>query len=160
MKSGSIKDVRIVGFGPQFRSAYIRMNREWIEKHFVIEAMDIAQLEDAKSNILDRGGEILILLEDGIALGTCALVPHGKDTFELAKMAVDNSARGKGYGDLLIKQAITWAEAKGAHKLYLLSNTVLEPAISLYRKHGFKTLRLGPHPDYKRCNIEMELTLS
>jgi ribosomal protein S18 acetylase RimI-like enzyme len=41
----------------------------------------------------------------------------------------------------------------------LLSNTILNPAISLYQKHGFKTLRQGEHPDYKRCNIEMELQL-
>lgn len=44
-------------------------------------------------------------------------------------------------------------------EITLLSNTILEPAISLYKKHGFETVHLGPHPDYERCNIEMRLML-
>lgn len=66
-------------------------------------------------------------------------------------------ARGKGYGDILMEAAIRWVKKKNAKKLTLLSNTVLAPA--LYKKHGFKTVRLGDHPDYVRCNIEMELDL-
>lgn len=40
-----------------------------------------------------------------------------------------------------------------------LSNTVLAPAIGLYRNHGFETTHLGSHPDYQRCNIVMALQL-
>ena len=74
-------------------------------------------------------------------------------------MAVSTGSRGKGYGDVLMTAAIDWAKAKGANEIILLSNTVLEPAITLYRKHGFKVVHRGPHPGYKRCNIEMCLKL-
>lgn len=151
--------IEITTFRPEFLPAYSALNREWIERYFKIEPMDIAQLERARENILDQGGEIFFVVEDGQAVGTCAMVPHGPGCYELAKMAVAPSTRGKGYGDLLMRKCIAWARAKDAAKIILLSNTVLEPAITLYTKHGFRTTQLGPHPDYERCNIEMELVL-
>jgi GNAT superfamily N-acetyltransferase len=136
----------------------VALNRQWIQTYFKIEAMDIAQLENPYENVLNHG-EIFFLLENEKAVGVCAMIEHGVGCYELAKMAVAPETRGKGYGDRLMEIAVAWARQKGANKVILLSNTILEPAITLYKKHGFKTTHLGPHPDYERCNIEMELVL-
>jgi putative acetyltransferase len=40
--------------------------------------------------------------------------------------------------------------------VHLCSNTILGPAIGLYRKHGFTTRTVGQHPVYTRANIVME----
>src|SRR6185312_14670310 len=53
------------------------------------------------------------------------------------------------------EKAEAWAREQGAAEILILSNTVLAPAIALYKKHGYATTHLGPHPDYERCNIEM-----
>lgn len=151
--------IELITYNPKYADAYIEMNRQWIEKYFKIEAMDIAQLESHQENVLKPGGEIFFLLEDGVPVGTFAMVPHGPGCYELAKMAVTPSSRGKGYGDILMVEALEWARAQNAEKVMLLSNTILEPAITLYKKHGFQTVHLGPHPDYERCNIEMEIVL-
>jgi GNAT superfamily N-acetyltransferase len=58
-----------------------------------------------------------------------------------------------------MKAAIDWAHSKNADHIMLLSNTILTPAIELYKKHGFIIKNLGPHPDYERSNIEMVLKL-
>ena len=149
----------MITFDPRYLSTYVELNRQWIETHFKIEPMDVAQLENPQDNILKHGGEIFFLLEGEVPVGTFAMVPHGSACYELAKMAVAPSARGNGYGDLLIEEAIRWARSKDAKKVMLLSNTLLAPAIALYKKHGFKTVHLGSHPDYERSNIEMELNL-
>lgn len=143
----------------EFHLAFKHLNREWIEHYFGMEAMDHKQLDNPQQTILQIGGEIFVATLDGAAVGVCALVPHGPRSFELAKMAVSGTCRGQGIGDLLMRAAITWARAKSAEEITLLSNTVLEPAITLYKKHGFKTVHLGPHPDYARSNIEMTLRL-
>jgi GNAT superfamily N-acetyltransferase len=148
----------ILTYDPKYQKAFVELNLEWIKTHFEVEPMDVAQLEDPNGNILNHGGEIFFVVENGVAVGTCALVPHGENSYELAKMAVSPSCRGKGYGDQLMSAAIEWAKKKGAAKLTLLSNTVLTPAITLYKKFGFVEIGQG-HPDYKRCNIEMELDL-
>lgn len=147
----------VVPFDQRYLPDFIELNKEWIQHHFNIEEMDLLQLEHAEEEILAKGGEILFVLVDQKAVGTCAMVPHGPGCYELAKMAVDRNERGHGYGDVLMKEAIRWAREKNAKKIILLSNTVLTPAITLYKKHGFKTVHLGAHRDYRRCNIEMEL---
>ncbi len=156
MKGQDMSQIEFTPYNPKYLQAYVDLNRQWIEKYFAIEPMDIAQLERPHENILDHGGEIFFLLENQEPIATCAMVPHGHGCYELAKMAVNPKVRGKGYGDLLMEKSLDWAKKKGAEKVILLSNTILEPAISLYKKHGFITTHLGSHPDYKRCNIEME----
>jgi GNAT superfamily N-acetyltransferase len=149
---------QVVGYDERLLPAYVALNRQWIEHHFRIEEMDLRQLNEAKSLILDAGGEIFFVVENGEAVGTCAMVPHGPGCYELAKMAVAPSARGKGYGDALMERCVDWAREKGAKRILILSNTVLTPAITLYRKHGFRQTGTGS-PDYQRCNIEMERDL-
>lgn len=152
--------VRIITYNAAYRSAFISLNREWIEKYFEIEEADVAQLERLEETILGVGGEIFFVLENDHAVGTCAMVPHGPTgCFELAKMAVAPEMRGKGYGDLLMDAAISWGKSQGGNEVMLLSNTILESAIKLYRKHQFEVVRLGNHPDYKRSNIEMKRSL-
>ena len=145
-------------FHPRYLAAFKELNLEWIETHFSVEKTDLEQLENPERAILSPGGEIFFVLDEGTPVGTCALIPHGPSCFELSKMAVDPKYRGRGYGDLLIEAAIDWARRHHASKVLLLSNTVLEPAISLYRKHGFTECGTS-HDDYLRCNIQMELSL-
>ena len=145
-------------FDPKYLPAFVSLNIRWIEKFFEVEETDRQQLNNPHANILDPGGEIFFLLEGDHCVGTCAMVPH-HGSYELAKMAVHPDSQGKGYGDILMQAAIDWAREKDLEEIVLLSNTILEPAICLYKKHGFQTTMLGPHPDYKRCNIEMRLKL-
>lgn len=148
-----------VTYQAQFHEAFVELNTEWIQKYFRLEEMDLLQLNQAQESILNIGGEIFFVLDQGKAVATCAMVPHGKESYELAKMAVSPEYRGQGLGDVLMEAAILWARQKGAKEVTLLSNTILEPAISLYKKHGFQTTHLGSHPDYERSNIEMKLPL-
>ncbi len=152
-------ELTVCTFDPEYIPEFVQLNRQWIKHYFVVEPMDLKQLEQPYESILAPGGEIFFVRDDGRPVGTCAMVPHGDNSFELAKMAVSPPMRGRGIGDMLMAVAIAWAKSKGATSITLLSNTVLEAAISLYKKHGFETVHLGEHPDYSRCNIEMLLKL-
>lgn len=137
---------------------FIRLNELWITETFALEEAD-RQLASDPYKIVREGGHILSLIEEGEVVGVCALFWESPARFQLARMAVEPSQRGKGYGDVLIQAAIAQARQRGAESIYLLSNTVLQAAISLYRKHGFYTVTEGAHPVYARCNIVMELRL-
>lgn len=80
------------------------------------------------------------------------------ESYELAKMAVSDSAKGIGIGKRLGQHMIEKARSLGAKRVYLESNTVLEPAINLYHKLGFQRVS-GQDSPYQRCNIQMELLL-
>ncbi|MCH8305890.1 MAG: GNAT family N-acetyltransferase [Candidatus Marinimicrobia bacterium] len=153
----SYKNVKVAPFQDEYADDFKRLNLEWIEKYFVVEEMDKKQLEDPQENIIEPGGEIYSVLEDGKVRGVCALVFHEEGVYEIAKMAVDKESRGKGYGNLLMEAVIEDARKKEANKILIVSNTRLEAAINLYKKYGFIITRLGQDPDYERGNIEMQL---
>jgi ribosomal protein S18 acetylase RimI-like enzyme len=51
---------------------------------------------------------------------------------------VDNSARGQGVGEVLMKYAIEVAREKGASNISLTCNPMRESANRLYQRMGFK----------------------
>jgi len=137
---------------------FIRLNERWIRHYFELEEAD-RELAAAPERIIEHGGFVFSLVEDIEVVGVCALFKKGDDIFELARMAVDPASQGKGYGDVLMETALAKLDAIGARKVVLLSNTLLAPAIALYRKHGFEVVSTAQHPVYRRCNIVMEKVL-
>ncbi len=134
---------------------FIRLNELWISEHFSIEEAD-RELAANPGKVVSDGGYIFSLLDDERVVGVCALFQDSPQRYQLARMAVEPAARGNGYGNRLIEHALTHAKTLGAASIFLLSNTILQAAIALYKKHGFVTVSTGPHPVYARCNIVME----
>lgn len=157
-KQRESKEVQIVPFQPQHKTAFRKLNEEWITQHFKMEESDYKYLDHPQENILDKGGYIFMAIYQGKPVGTCAIVKMSDDQFELAKMGVAPEAKGKGIGYLLGMACAQKARELGAKKLYLESNTLLKPAINLYHKLGFKKIT-GPPSPYERSNIQMEMIL-
>ena len=151
---------RIVGYRDELRPHFERLNRAWIEQYFVVEPPDVEVFQDPVRHVIEPGGQIFFVEDDEGVQGTCAVMPHGPGTFELAKMAVSEAARGRGYGDLLMEAAIAYARESGARTLMLVSNRVLTPAIRLYLKHGFVEVPVQDTEEYARADIQLELDLA
>ena len=149
----------VVRFQPELAEHFASLNRAWIEQYFVMEEADHSIFRDPYKEVVEPGGEIFFVVNEGNVLGTCAVIKIDDRVFELAKMAVSEAARGRGYGDRLIESAISFAREAGAERLMLLSNTKLRPAIKLYEKHGFKSVPISDAHDYARVDIQMELEL-
>lgn len=154
------QDVEIVPYSKQYQQAFRSLNEEWISTYFEMEEADYKALDHPEEYILDNGGKIFVALYQDEPVGVCALIKMDDPEygFEMAKMAVSPKAQGKNIGYLLGKKVIDEARASGASKIYLESNTILKPAISLYYKLGFQKISGRPTP-YQRCNIQMELKL-
>jgi len=150
---------QVVTYREEYRPDFERLNRAWIEQYFVLEPPDLEVFQNPARLIVEPGGEVFFVVDEGGVQGTCAVMPHGPDAFELAKMAVSEEARGQGYGDLLMEAAIAFARRAGARRLMLVSNTALGPALRLYRKHGFVEVPIEDQPGYERVDIQLELRL-
>lgn len=152
--------VEIVTYKPEFRIHFYKLNIEWLESYFYVEDYDEEVLSKPQKYILDKGGEILFLIENSQVLGTAALMPTTEEgVMELTKMAIDPIHRGKKLGTLLLSKTIEFAKNKELKELMLYSNRVLENAIHLYRKFGFVEEPLEPDLPYQRANIKMRLRL-
>ena len=160
----SVKDTqkaRIVDYQPEYQEAFKTINEEWIATYFQLEEEDRKLLNDPTKYIIDNGGAILIAIIQDEPVGTCALIPMDDPLYklELGKMGVLPKARGKGVGELLGRAIIQKAKELGAETVYLESNSILQPAINLYRKLGFKEVTNHQSP-YSRCNIQMAINIS
>lgn len=152
-----VMQLSILDYKPEHQPWFEKLNRDWIEKFFWMEPIDVQVLQNPEEHILRKGGSILMASCDKEMAGTVALKYVEPGVYEFTKMAVDEKFRGQKIGLLLSEAAIIKARQLEAKKIILYSNTVLVPAISLYRKLGFKEVPLdGP---YKRSDIKMELIL-
>lgn len=157
--------ISIIAYKPVHAAAFKSLNLEWIRVHWEPEPADFKTL-DHPDALLDAGGHIFIAKLEEKVVGTCALLKMDGNSFELAKMAVADYAKGLGIGRMLGEVVIAKARELKASRVYLESNTVLEPAINLYRKLGFERIAerdpngaIQPASPYARCNIQMELIL-
>jgi GNAT superfamily N-acetyltransferase len=151
--------VEIREFLPGDEDAFRRLNEEWIVRYFALEKKDVEALSTPRETILDRGGRILFAVRDGAAIGCCALVATAPGEFEVAKMAVTESAQRLGIGRRLLQATIEAARTAGAARLFLETNSVLTPAIRLYESVGFRHVpaeRRTASP-YARSDVQMEL---
>ncbi len=150
--------VTIVPYEVKYSKAFHDLNIEWLETYFYVEDHDKEVLENAKSYIIDNGGYIFFALYEGKIAGTVALM-NESEGYELSKMAVSPRFQGLKIGQHLMQHCINFAKNRGWTELLLYSNTILENAIYIYKKFGFKEVALEANSPYARSNIKMVLTL-
>lgn len=148
--------IRIARYEDRWSGDFERLNREWIEHYFSIEPEDLTLFADLRGEVIEPGGEILLALEGDVVVGTVALLPHGAQTYELAKMSVTPSAQGRGIGRQLVQAAVEAARRAGKSSMFLLTNSRLGPAVHLYESVGFRVVPQG-ESRYKRVDMVMEL---
>ena len=150
--------VKIIPYSDKYASYFRDLNLAWLEKYFYVEDHDKEVLENAKEYIINKGGVIFFVIANNEIAGTVALI-NEKEGFELSKMAIAPKFQGLKIGQQLIQHCIDYAKLQGWDKLIIYSSTVLENAIYIYRKYGFKEVELEKNNPYHRCDIKMELLL-
>ena len=152
--------MKIVEFDPEYADHFKRLNLVWLERYFWVESIDVEVLSNPEETIIKPGGMVFFALPDGAVVGTCALIRHNDDLFELSKMAVADNHQGQGIGTQLLMHVIDWARSRSIKTLFLETNTVLERAVRLYQRAGFREVALdSSNSHYHRTNLKMELNL-
>jgi GNAT superfamily N-acetyltransferase len=155
----NLEEVQIIDYLAELKIYFQQLNYDWIKKYFNVEKEDIKLLENPDKLIIKKGGAILIAKLGDEIIGTCGLIKLSSETFELVKMAVAEKSRGRKVGYLLGEGIIKKAKEFGASKIQLETNSILTPAINLYKKLGFVEMPLE-NSEYKRCNVRMILELN
>ena len=73
-------------------------------------------------------------------------------------MAFYEHFQGKQIGNKMLESCLIEAKKMKLEKVILYSNTLLNPAIHLYKKYGFIEV-VGFESEYKRANIKMEISI-
>ena len=147
--------VEIIRYNKTYKEDFKKLNYEWLEKYFKVEPVDAKLLSHPETEVVEKGGEIFIALEDNIAIGTACIIKYDAVSCEIGKMAVTRTAQGKGVGRLLMHNCLDECRMKGFRKVILYSNDLLVPAKKLYESMGFKEV---PNLDsyYERGGVKYE----
>jgi ribosomal protein S18 acetylase RimI-like enzyme len=152
-------DIKILDFSPEMQPAFERLNRQWIERYFEMEAPDYEILLNPQEQIIKQGGAIFFaLFNNAEIVGTVALMREDEDSYKMVKLAVDENYQGHGIGEKLCRALLRRAEQLEAKKVVLYSNTSLKSALRLYKRLGFIEVPVK-NSDYARINIKMEISL-
>jgi ribosomal protein S18 acetylase RimI-like enzyme/DNA-binding MarR family transcriptional regulator len=154
--------VTIIPFDRRYAGDFDRLNRAWIEQYFTVEPFDDLVLKQPEKMIIDTGGEIFFALENGKAVGCCALLPLEHGMLEFTKLGIDEAARGKGIARALLRHAASQAKKKGVHTVRIFTNSRLIPACTLYRSEGFVEVAMSAEQKarYTRGDTMFDLELS
>ncbi len=151
--------VEIIPFSSNLKEHIKTLNIAWLEKYFKVEEKDKLTLSNPQEEIIDKGGMIFYAKYNNEILGTASLIKIDDSTFELSKMAVSDNAQGLGIGTKLLEHCFNVAKENNIKTLILYSNTILLPAIHLYRKFGFIEIPLEMGV-YERADIKMGKKIS
>lgn len=146
--------VTIIAYQRRYAADFKRLNLEWLQKYFRVEAVD-QQVLAHPERILRSGGAIFFARRGREIVGTCALLDKGDGRIELTKMAVTESCQGAGIGRALLVAAIGAFLARRSGELFLETNSVLRPAIALYESVGFVHAPRPAASGYQRANVYM-----
>ena len=151
--------MRYIDFQPEHAAAFKALNVAWISKLFAVEAKDLEVLDAPVARVIDQDGHIVMAMDGDEAVGCCAMLLLADGGFEIGKMAVADSHKGRGIGNGLMQACIDKAKAVGAPRLYLETNSSLAPALAVYRRFGFEEITdpertVSP---YARADVWMEV---
>ncbi len=153
-----MEQVSIINFDVQYAADFKRLNLEWLDKYELTEEADLLMLDHPQREILDTGGVIFLAKAGAEIAGSAALIQEKEGEFELAKMSVSSAFQGKGISKLLLEKCLEAGMKLGATKIYLVSNSKLTTALSLYEKYGFKHVPVIDN-HYSNADVRMELLM-
>ena len=149
-------NIEIIEYDKKFHADFKSMNLDYLDKYNLTESHDMIILDNPKEIVIERGGFIWLAKAGNEIVGTVGIMPEGHGIFELIKMCVAESWRGKGISKLLMETCLQKVKELGGEKLFLFSNHQLQTALKLYTKYGFKNVEVTDSP-FETADVKMEL---
>jgi RimJ/RimL family protein N-acetyltransferase len=110
-----------------------------INPWLLYELMNIETFRPIYTDLLQKGIKY-IFLQEGQPVGMFKLIPLTHRTDHIAYLggvAIDPGFGGKGYGQQLISEILSFSRQQGFKRVELSTATINEKAIRLYEKNGF-----------------------
>jgi len=148
--------VEIIEYNEKYQPDFKRLNLDYLDKYNLTESHDMIILDNPGEIVLGTGGFIWLAKASDEIVGTVGIMPEGHGIFELIKMCVAESWRGRGISKLLLETCLQKVKELGGEKLILFSNHQLQTALKLYTKYGFKNVEVTDSP-FVTADVKMEL---
>ncbi len=102
-----------------------------------------SDLEDLEAHYFSKNGWFAVLEGAGGIIGSYGVMRLESGTCELRKMYLDPRFRRRGFGKLLLEDAMLRARGLGYAVMILETASVLREAVALYESYGFQPFVAG-----------------
>ncbi|MFO0598208.1 MAG: GNAT family N-acetyltransferase [Myxococcaceae bacterium] len=117
-----------------------------------------AQLESLPQSYTNDGGAFFVALDGPTLVGTAGVALIEPGVFELRKMYLSPSTRGKGVGQQLLDACLTHVRQQQGARVVLDTTEKMTAAIAFYERNGF--VRDDTQRRASRCNRGYRLDLA
>lgn len=149
-------NIEIIVYEEKYHEDFKRLNLDYLDKYNLTESHDMIILDNPEEIVLARGGFLWLAKAGEEIVGTVGILNEGHGIFELIKMCVAESWRGRGISKLLMETCLQKVKELGGEKLFLFSNHQLQTALKLYTKYGFRNVEVTDSP-FETADVKMEL---
>lgn len=104
---------------------------------FMIDFLGEDKVYYTRYNESENIEKVWVVFSDNLPIGCIAYRKKEEGTGEVKRLYIKKEYRGKGISKELLKTLECYAKKQGCHTLFLDTRVTLEPAVSLYRSHGF-----------------------
>ena len=160
--NNAINEIEIIAFDEKYLNDFRRLNEDWLRSYLEITDHDRHILSDPVKEIINKNGEIYLLISEGKVIGTYALQKISDQACELSKFTVMKDFRGRKLGERMLEHAIEKAWKLGCNAIVLYTHHELKEATQLYSKMGFEMIQ--DHPGLTdntgRCSQMMQLIIN
>ena len=104
-------------------------------------------LADIPGNYLSHPrGNFWVVVSGGLVVGMVGIQPTEQpEEAELRRMSVSSSVRRQGIGTRLLKTTEDFCREKGYRRICLSSVDILQPALAMYSRFGYTTVKEEPY---------------
>ena len=106
-------------------------------------------LADIPAHYLSHSrGNFWVAEFENSVVGIVGIQPTGeKEEAELRRMSVSSTVLRQGIGRRLLETTEDFCREKGYSRIGLSTVGILQPALAMYRRHGYTTVKEEPHGD-------------
>ena len=148
----------IIEYTPELKPCFVEFNSRWILDNFGFLEEDDHEVFDRLEDHIAGGAMVFFALKDGMVAACCMIRPlpgEPDNTWEFCKLGASSSIPHPGVGKQLLRHAVEYAGARGAGRIYIISNRKLKPALHIYESFGFSEIPVENN-HYVRGDIAME----
>jgi ribosomal protein S18 acetylase RimI-like enzyme len=119
--------------------ALFREYQQWTEEDLCFQSFE-EELAGLPGRYASPSGQLLLAYDGTDAAGCAAIRALDAQTCELKRMYVRDAFRGRGLGELLLRELVGTARKRGFRRMRLDTLPKMTAAQALYRKLGFEAI--------------------